>query len=79
MIDSLTKAKVLQISKMKYILPADRVILKLSKYHSFGKKSNLRLDPQYIPHLKEEPTVTVRMNFSAVTFKLDSTTSVTAS
>ena len=36
---------------------------KLPHYQLFGRQSKLRLDPQYIPNLKWETTVTVSKKF----------------
>ena len=45
----------------KIFLPSDWVIEKLPEYQSFGRQSKLRLDPQYIPNLKWEPPVAVKL------------------
>ena len=67
------------ISDVRYLLPADIVISKMSNNQSFGRQSKLRIDPRNISNLKWEPTVTVNTNFLAVSSKLDSATSVTDS
>ena len=43
--DSMGKVKIVHISDVKYILPAEWVILKLPDYHTFGRQSRLNLDP----------------------------------
>ena len=53
----------LDIPRMKYILPADRVISNLPNYQSFGRQSKLRINPQHTPILKLAPSVTVNTNF----------------
>ena len=70
------KVKIVHISDVKYVLPADRAISKLPDYQSFGRQSKLRIDPKDIPNLKWAPTVTINTNLLAVSSKLDSTTSV---
>ena len=62
-LDSKVKVKVVHISDVKYVLPADRVISKLPDYQSFGRQSKLRIDPKDIPNLKWEPTVVVKQFF----------------
>ena len=69
MLDLVGKSKVVHALDVKYILPADRIIIKLPHYQSFGRQFNLRLDLQYMPNLKWEPTVKVKTNFTAVTSK----------
>ena len=39
------------LTDVKYILPVDNIITKLSDYQSFGRKSKLRLNPDRIPNL----------------------------
>ena len=39
------------IKHVKYILPADRYIKQLPFYSVFGRKTTLRMNPDYIPHL----------------------------
>ena len=59
MVDSKGKVKIIHISDVKYVLPADRVISKPPDYQSFGRQSKLRIDPKDIPNLKWEPTLTI--------------------
>ena len=65
-VDSKGKAKLLHISDVKYVLPADRVISKLPDYQYFGRQSKLGIDLKEIPNLKWEPDVTINTNFSYV-------------
>ena len=76
MVHSMGKAEVVHVSNVKYLLPADRVISKLPDYQSFGRQSKMRKNLQHIPNLKWDTTIVVNTNFSAVTSKLDSATSV---
>ena len=46
------------ITNVKYILPADNIIAKLSDYNKFGCKTKLRLNPQNIPDLNWELAIT---------------------
>ena len=62
-VDSMGNTKLLYISEVEYILPLYRVIVKKSYYKSFGRLSKLRLNPQFIPNLKWELTVTVYIHF----------------
>ena len=39
------------IKHVKYILPANRCINQLPDYSGFGRKTNLRMNPDYIPDL----------------------------
>ena len=78
-VDSKGKVKIVNISDVNYVLPADRVISKLPDYQSFSRQLKLRIDPKDIPNLKWEPTVTINTIFLAVSSKLDSATSVTDS
>ena len=39
------------ITHVKYILPADRYINQLPDYSAFGRKTTLRINPDYIPDL----------------------------
>ena len=39
------------LTDVKYILPVDNVITKLSDYQSFGRETKLRLNPDRIPNL----------------------------
>ena len=39
------------LTDVKYVLPVDSVINKLSDYQSFGRKTKLRLNPDRIPNL----------------------------
>ena len=39
------------IKHVKYILPADRCINQLPDYSAFGRKTMLRMNPDYIPDL----------------------------
>ena len=39
------------LTDVKYILPVDNVITKLSDYQSFGRKTKLRFNPDRIPNL----------------------------
>ena len=71
--------RIVHISDVKYVVPADRVISKLPDYQPFSRQSKLRIDPKDIPNLKWEPTVTGNINFLAVSSMLDSATSVTDS
>ena len=41
---------------VKYILPADKIILEIPNYERFGRKSKLQLTPSAIPNLKWEWT-----------------------
>ena len=54
-VDSIGETKMVQISNVRYILSADRVICNLPGYQSFGRQSKLMLDPQYITTLKQNP------------------------
>ena len=74
-VDSTGKVKVVHISDVKYMLPADSHI-KLPDYQSFSQQSKLRIDPKNIPNLKWEPNVTINTNFATASSKLDSVTSV---
>ena len=38
------KVKIIHISNVKYVLPADRVISKFPNYQSFGRQSKLMID-----------------------------------
>ena len=78
-VDSKTKVKIVHITDVKYVLPADRVIWKFHDYQSFGRQSKLRIDPKDILNLKWEPTLTVHIIFLAVSSKIDSATSSTDS
>ena len=78
-VDSKGKVKIVHILDVKYVLPADSVILKLPGYHSLGRQSKLRIDPKDIPNLKWKSTVTINPNFLTVSSKSDSITSVTDS
>ena len=68
--------KIVHISDIKWVLPADSVVSKLPDYQSFGRQSKLRIDPKDIPNLKWETTVTINTNFLAVSSHLDNTISV---
>ena len=63
MVDSKGKVKIVHISDIKYVLPADMVISNLPDYQSFGRQSKLMIDPRDISNLKWEPTVTKNTNF----------------
>ena len=76
-VDSSGTVKVVHISYVKYGLPADCVISKLSDYQPFGRQSKLRIDPKNIPNLKWEPTVIINTNFMTASSKLDSISLVT--
>ena len=39
------------LKHVKYILPADKYISILSDYSRFGRKTTLRINPEYIPDL----------------------------
>ena len=39
------------IKHVKYILPTDRYINQLPNYSMFGRKTTLRMNPDYIPDL----------------------------
>ena len=39
------------IKHVKYILPADRYIKQLPDYSAFGRKTMLRMNPDWIPDL----------------------------
>ena len=75
--DSTGRLKVAHISNVEYVLPADRDIAKLPDYQAFSRQSKLKISPWYPPNLKWEPTVTINVNFSASTFKLNSTSIIT--
>ena len=51
-VDSKGKEKMVHISDIKYVLPADRVISKLPDYKSFGRQLKLRTDPRNIPNIR---------------------------
>ena len=50
--------KVVHITDVKYILPADTIIAKLPDCNKFGHKTKLRLNPQNIPDLNWELAIT---------------------
>ena len=77
MVDSKGKVRTVHGSDVKYVLPADRVIPKLSHYQSFCRQSKLRINPKDLHNLKWEPTVTGNINFLAVSSLFDSATSIT--
>ena len=45
------KPKTIHISGVKYILPADNIISKIRNFQIFGRKTNLRLNPDHIQDL----------------------------
>ena len=47
------------ITDVKYILPVDNVIRNIPKYHNFGRKTTLRLNPDKIPDLQWNLTITL--------------------
>ena len=55
----LTVLLVEHITDVKYILPADNIIAKLSDYNRVGLKTKLRLNPQNTPDLNWELATTV--------------------
>ena len=44
------------IKHVKCILPADRYINQLPDYSAFGRKTSLRINPDYIPNLHWKPS-----------------------
>ena len=49
-----TKSQRVHVSDCKYLLPADSVIHKLPDVSQFGRRTNLRLPPKYLPDLHWE-------------------------
>ena len=47
------------LTDVKYILPVDNVITKLPDYQSFGRKTELRLNPDRIPDLHWNLSTTI--------------------
>ena len=43
--------EMIHITHVKYILPADRYVNQLPDYSAFGRKTTLRINPDYIPDL----------------------------
>ena len=78
------KSQMLHITDVKYILPADNIIAKLSDYNKFGCKTKLRLNPQNVPDLDWElattanteptpPTTTINYTLPMSTDKITTT------
>ena len=65
------KNQMVHITDVKYILPADNIIAKLPDYNKFGCKTKLRSNPQNIPDLNWELSIT------ANTKPIPTTTTVT--
>ena len=67
-------SRMVHMSDVKYVLPAQRVIDKIPDYESFGRPAKLRLNPQLIPDLNWTLSTTNNTVFSAVTTHLAQTT-----
>ena len=52
------KSQMAHITDVKYILPADNIIVKLPDYNKFGHKTKLTLNPENIPDLNWELSTT---------------------
>ena len=49
-----SKSQFVHIQDVKYVLPADSIIAKLSNYDNFGRKTKLRFNPDNKPDLHWE-------------------------
>ena len=72
-VDSKGKVRTVPISDIIYVLPADRVISKLSDYQSFGRQSKLRIDLKDIPKFRMGTYYNYKYKVLAVSSKLDIT------
>ena len=56
---------------VKYILPVDNVIKNIPKYHNFGRKTTLRLNPDKIPNLQWNLATTLNTTPTLTTLQSD--------
>ena len=59
------KTKVVHISHVIYILPAENIISEMPDYHQFGRDTKLWLNPDHIPDLSWQLASSVNTSFSS--------------
>ena len=74
------KSQMVHITDVKYILPADNIIAKLTDYNKFGHKTKLQLNPENIPDLNWKLATTANTKLvpttTTVTFTLPMSTDI---
>ena len=58
--------RMVHMTHVKYVLPAENIINKLPDYQAFGRKSTLRLNPDHIPDLQWSLSTSRQTIFSAI-------------